>query len=135
MKVLMKDTQEIVEVKDSYAANLLIPKGLAVVATQQVIKKKDEKDAAVLAQMQQKSNAEADFAGRVHGKKFVIKSKANSEGELFGSIDKTQVKKVLRTDLKLKIMLAKPIKKLGEHQVHLKIGEHKAVVTIDVEAI
>ena len=135
MKVLMNDTQKIVEVNTSYAVNYLIPKGLAIVATAHVIAKKDKKEAIQVENVQNKKSKEGEFASKIHGKKFVFKTKANSEGELFGGVGKAQIKKVLKSKLKIRIMIDHPIKHVGEHKIPIRIGEEKAVIIFEIVAL
>lgn len=133
MKVLMFKTDTVEDVKDSYALNYLIPNGLAVRASQDVIRRKQEKDAKRDADMKNKRMNEKAEADRLFGTTVRILSKANDDGELFGSVTKAQVKKALDTKLKVEVVLKKPIKTTGDHEVVIALGKYRSQITVSVQ--
>lgn len=134
MKVLYKSTNKIEEVKDSYAINYLIPKGIAVMATSQILGQVEKKEQKKQAEFDQKLQKQGKLAVQLDGKEFVIKEKANDKGELYGSIGKQQIKKILKIKEPIDIKLPEPIKHVGNHPLDLKIGKNRVKITLIVEA-
>lgn len=116
---------EVVEVNNGYARNVLFRKNQAVEATKKALndlklrKAHDEKLAAeVLA------DAKA-LAKEIEGKQLVVKMRVGNGGRTFGSISTKEIaveaKKQLGYDLDKKKMHCEPIKSLGYHDVVIKL--------------
>lgn len=134
MKVLIKKTKEIKEVKESYAVNYLIPNGLAVIATEKVLEAEKEKMFSKQKNYDEKEKKLEKLAKELVGKKIELKVLANSEGELFGSVNKQHIRKVLGTKEKITIVLKEPIKRIGKYDLELKVGRNTVKVVLDVKA-
>ncbi|MCQ2491840.1 MAG: 50S ribosomal protein L9 [Lachnospiraceae bacterium] len=116
---------DVVELKDGYARNVIIKKGLGVEATPKAMndlrvkKKKEEKLAA-----EKLADAQA-LKAEVETKELVIAMKLGNNGKTFGSVSTKEVaaeaKKQLGFDLDKKKMVVEPIKTLGVHNVTLKL--------------
>jgi large subunit ribosomal protein L9 len=138
MKVIFKDTSQVKDVKFGYAVHHLIPKGLAVVATEEKLKEL----AALVEEGKKRLGQEAEkaqaFLSLVSGKAVTISLKAKGK-KLFGSVTKARIKKELEAlgksalPAKLEIALPKPIKAVGTHQVDLKIGKASAQIKVTVK--
>lgn len=126
---------EIKEVKDGYARNFLLPKGLA---------KKAEKEALIWLETQKEigtKRAEEDLkkvqeiATAIDDQEVIISVKVGEEGQLFESITSQKVSEKLKErgfDVKkIKIDLPEPIKELGEFPVKIKF-EHNLEAEIKV---
>lgn len=116
---------EVVEVKDGYARNFLIPRGLAVEANPKNIKALEhEKRKIQEAAKKLKSSAE-DLKSRIESKTIVIKAKAGEEDKLFGSVTAMDIADALKKEGieidRKKIIIEEPIKKLGDYSVTVKI--------------
>lgn len=86
MKVVIKKTGEIKEVSDGHARNFLIPKGLAVPATEKAVHSAQEA-AASAKEEQQKKQAEWGSAVQILEEKPVnVQVKANADGTLFAKV-------------------------------------------------
>lgn len=116
---------EIVKVKDGYARNYLLPKGLAYPATE-ANKKKIAYEGERLAKQQasEKSAAEAE-AAKIADVELTFTVKVGEEDKLYGSITASDIQRKLEelgihVD-KRKIDLADPIRELGEFRVGIKI--------------
>lgn len=132
MKVIFKDTKEVKEVPLGYAVNYLLPKGLAVVATEkrlEALKQAEEKTETEKKEDKLKDRQQAE---RLDGKVVRFKVKAGKSGKIHGSIAKKEMAKELGV-LKENVELDKPIKKVGEYEVELKFGKAKAKVKVKVE--
>jgi len=121
---------EMVKVAAGYARNFLLPKRLAVAATDSNRKiVAQEKDAHLRRDAKLKS--EAEELGKLIAKvPIVIARKSGENDHLFGSVTTADIADALavgkfNVDRK-KIELAEPIKTLGEHKVSLRL--HKEVV-------
>lgn len=116
---------EVVKVKDGYARNYLLPKGLAYPATEANKKKiAYEGERLVKQQAAEKSAAETE-AGRLTDVHLTFAVKVGEEDKLFGSVTASDIQRKLE-ELgihveKRKIDLAEPIRELGEFNVGIKI--------------
>jgi large subunit ribosomal protein L9 len=144
--ILLKDVPkvgkkyDIKNVAEGYALNLLIPKGLAQIATAQA-----EKNIEV---MKQKDMVEKKVQGELLVKNLEviktlvlnIKEKANDKGHLFAGITKErlveEIVKTARLNLDVdSIKLDKPIKEVGEHEVSVEVLGKSAKFKVIVEAL
>ncbi len=134
MKVLIKATNQVQEVKDSYAVNYLIPRGLAVQATDKVLETMAQEEAKKQADLAKRHARQELVARQLHDKTVTLKVKANTKGELFGGITKQQIEKALKTDENVEVILKEHIKRTGVYPLEVKIGSAKAWITVRVEA-
>ena len=130
--ILLKDVKgqgkkgEIVNVSDGYARNYLFPRNLAQEATAQNLNSAQAKqEAAAHKKEMEKKNAQ-EMAKQLENKGVVIKAKCGSTGRLFGAITNAEIAEALnqQTGLELdkkKVVLANPIKELGEYTVTVKL--------------
>ena len=144
MKVILADDVrglghrgDTVSVKPGYARNFLFPQGFAFEATAANIrklgedkKKYDEKT------LHEKAGAE-NVAKQIEGLTVVITKKAGEGDVLYGSVTPTEIadalaEKGIAVDRR-RIELAEPIKRLGEHRVHVRL--HRDVTTELVVAV
>jgi len=146
MKVILKEDikgigrmGDTVNVKTGHARNFLLPKGLAMEATEknQAAVEKLKRQVS-LKLIKGKEDAEA-AAERLAGVVLNIPAKAGEEGKLFGSVTTMDIEEALKAqgievDRK-KILLEEPIKKLGEYEVPVKLHpEVTASVKVNVSA-
>ena len=117
---------EIVEVSDAYARNMLIKKKLGVEATSQALNdlklrnRRAEKDAA------ENLAAAKQLAEDLKEKQIEVKIKAGSGGRTFGSVSTKEIAEAAKTQLNLeldkkKMQLTDPIKALGFYEVPVKL--------------
>jgi large subunit ribosomal protein L9 len=147
MKVILADDVrglghrgDTVTVKPGYARNYLFPQGFAYEATGANLrrlgeekKKYDEKT------LHERVGAEA-VAKQIEGMTVVIMKKAGEEDTLYGSVTPAEIADALaqrgiQVDRR-RIELAEPIKRLGEHRVHVRL--HRDVTTeliVDVQPV
>ena len=134
MKVLLiKDVKalgkkgEVKEVKDGYGKNFLIGKGLAKLATNEVLNifKSQQKKA------QEEKTNEINNAKKLKEKleklKIQMTHKTGKNGSLFGSITNKEISSQLQKQQNIQIdkkniVLRKPIKSVGNHTVECKLG-------------
>lgn len=116
---------DIVKVKDGYARNFLLPKGLAYPATDANKKKiAYEAERLVKQHAAEKSAAETE-ATRLADVQLTFSMKVGEEDKLYGSVTASDIQRKLEelgihVD-KRKIDLHEPIRELGDFQVGIKI--------------
>jgi large subunit ribosomal protein L9 len=128
---------EIVKVAPGFARNFLLPKRLAVAATEANRKiVEQERQAHLRREAKVKGEAE-DLSKLLNGVSVTIAQKAGEQDQLFGSVTSKDVADALAaknfTIDRRKIQLDEPIKQLGEFKVPVKL--HKDVtaeVTVTV---
>jgi large subunit ribosomal protein L9 len=129
---------DVVNVKDGYARNYLLPKNLAREATAGNLKsvEQERKKWALLASKEKEQAEKAATA--VKGTKIVVQKRVGESGQLFGSVTANEIadaltEKGFEVD-KRRIELGHPIKTLGTHDVEVRL--HKDVMAqIQVEVI
>ncbi len=130
---------EIVTVKDGYGRNYLIPKGLALVATDSVVRHQQELRRQVAHKiLKQKEDAEA-LRTLIEKEEVVVTARVGEESRIFGTITPQQIasqlaERGLEIDRR-KIELDEDIKTLGVYSGSIKLHhEVIAKVKIRVEA-
>ncbi|MCZ7679561.1 MAG: 50S ribosomal protein L9 [Sandaracinaceae bacterium] len=146
MQVVLRDDVEnlgrsgdVVRVKPGYARNYLIPRGLAAAATHgNVAQIEHEKKVAVARATKLRASAQGR-ASELSAVEVEIAAQAGDNQKLFGSVGSRDIAQALAAkgveiDRK-KIVLAEPIKELGEYEVPIKLGyEVQATVKVRVVA-
>ncbi|MBZ5724216.1 MAG: 50S ribosomal protein L9 [Acidobacteriia bacterium] len=121
---------EVVKVAAGYARNFLLPKKMAVAATE-ANKKIVEQERHAHLRKEAKLHSEAqDLSKLLTGVSVTIKQKAGENDQLFGSVTSKDVADALAgknfTIDRRKIQLDDPIKQLGEFKVPVRL--HKDVI-------
>ncbi len=145
MKIILKEDipalgykDDVVEVKDGYGRNYLIPQGKAVIASPSALKvlaENQKQRAHKLAKI--KADAEA-LAAALEGISLTIGAKTSSTGTIFGSVNSIQIAEALEklghnVDRKI-IVIKEPVKEVGKYTATLKL--HKDVsVEIPFEVV
>lgn len=137
MKVILKDAVEnlgargtVVEVKDGYARNFLIPKGLAMKYTNGAIKVlHQERKMYETKQIKEKEDA-LQLSEKLSSIELTVQRRAGDQDVLYGSVTPTDIADLLeekgfKVD-KRKIILHEPIRKLGDYSVKIRL--HSEVV-------
>ena len=125
------------KVADGYARNFLLPKRLAVAATDANRKiVEQERQAHLRREAKQKSEAE-DLSKLLTGVTVIIAQKAGENGQLFGSVTSKDVGDALAqknfTIDRRKVLMDDPIKQLGEFKVPVRLHRDvTAEVTVQV---
>ncbi len=128
---------DIIKVKDGYARNYLLPKGLAVEASKGNIKNFQQKKRVVeLKEVRQKEEA-ARLKEALEGLKITIRRKSGEEGKIFGSVTNQDIAEALEKKGfivdKKRIQLERPLKALGTFQVPVKLlAQIEARLSVEV---
>ena len=117
---------EVVRVRDGYAGNYLLARGLVLVANKKNLKTYEHHKKVVGDQKQKILRQAQTVADQLAGVALVIPMKVGEEGRLFGSVTNIQIEKALKAkglDVdRRKIHLAEPIKTAGEHEVPVRLA-------------
>lgn len=131
--ILLKDVKglgkagEVVKASDGHARNMLIPRKLAMEATEANLKALERKRAEIEAQRAIDKQVAEDIKKKVEAAAPIeIKTKAGEGGRLFGAITSQNIadafKEVFKIEIdKKKIDLDQPIKQLGDAKAELKL--------------
>ncbi len=146
MKILLvKDVKslgragEIKEVKEGYGRNFLIAKGLAKLATKDVIKEWEEEQKRKEEELKleiYELNKEKEVLENL---KIVIQKPIGENGHLYGSVTKDEIAEALKEhkiDIDKRKIDTKTIKEVGEHIVEIKLGHGiHAKLQIEVKGV
>jgi large subunit ribosomal protein L9 len=142
--ILLKEVQglghggEIKEVKGGYAQNFLIPQGLADILTKHTLgmlgaqKQKRERNKKLEVRSKEL------LTKKIMGKSFTMQAKADNKGTLYAKVDAKAIagelaKQGHNVEVS-EIVIDKAIKKIGEYEVGLKLGEGKAKIKIIINS-
>ena len=117
---------EVVRVRDGYARNYLLPRGLVLEANKKNLKT-FEHHKKIIADQKQKIMRQAQAVGdELNGVSLVIPMKVGEEGKLFGSVTNIHIEKALKAKGlnvdRRKIQLVEPIKVAGDYDVPVRLS-------------
>lgn len=147
MKVFLKEdvpgvgeAMEVVEVADGYARNYLLPRELAVRATEGRIKAARQYAESQALRKQRARERALALAELLNDTTLSFKVKAGETGRLYGSITSADIADALERELDRELdrrwlELERPIREVGEHSIELKLeGGVRGHVKVVVEA-
>jgi len=127
---------QVIKVAAGFARNFLLPKRLAVAATESNKKIVEQERQAHLRKEAKLISEAQDLAKLMLGVAITIKQKAGEADQLFGSVTSKDIADALAAKNysidRRKIQLDEPIKQLGEYTVPVKL--HKDV-TVDISVL
>ncbi len=144
--VLLQDVKgqgkkgDIINVAEGYARNFLLPRKLAVEASEAKLKEISQQKAAQERKKIREEEEARAAAARLEGVRVRVPTRVGEGGKLFGAVSSKDIAESLaqqhRIDLdKKKIVLKEPIKTLGDHPVTVKLHPSvQATVTVVVES-
>jgi large subunit ribosomal protein L9 len=133
MKLILTETistlgreGDVVAVKPGYGRNYLLPKKKAVLATEKSLAELEQNRAAIAARLAKEKEIADQLAARLAEVALTVSQLAGDDGRLFGSVTNVEIAALLgergiAIDRK-QIVLAEPIKAIGEHTVQVKVG-------------
>ena len=137
-KLGLKD--DLVNVKDGYGRNYLIPRGYAIAATQSA-KKMHTENLKQRAHKEEKIKAEAqEIAAKLADVKIVVGAKTSSSGKIFGSVNTIQIAESLKEkgfdiDRKSITLPEDQIKEIGNYKAVIKLHrEVKVEIEFEIKA-
>ena len=131
---------DIKEVNDGYAVNFLFPRKLATLATAKAIKELEFRQKEIIIEREVQDDLLMKNLKDIAEKKTTIKTKADEKGHLFSAINAKIISEAMQKEHHAKIddkfiALEKPIKELGEFDIHIVIKNKKASFKLIVEKI
>jgi large subunit ribosomal protein L9 len=145
MEIILKEDvanvgykDDIVNVKDGYGRNFLIPQGKAIIASEsakKVLAENQKQRAHKFAKIKQDAE---ELAAKMEGVTLVIGAKTSSTGTIFGSVTNIQLaeelaKKGFDIDRKI-IVIKESVKEVGNYKAQVRL--HKEVsVEIPFEVV
>ncbi len=144
MKVILRQDFEslgkmgsIHTVKDGYARNFLIPKGIVYPATPKYEKIFEAERKLLQKRLDYQVKSAEELAAKLSQASVVVYSKAGEEGRLFGSVTAQDISDALAQQGievdRRKIILDEPIKVLGTYQVRVHLhGEVNTLLQVSV---
>ncbi len=116
---------EIVRVRDGYARNYLLPRGLVLVADKKNLKGFEHQKRVITAQRERVVKQAQGLSEKLAAVSLMIPVKVGEEGKLFGSVTNIDIEKALRVkgfDIeRRKIHLDEPIKSVGDYEVPIRL--------------
>ncbi len=131
---------EVVEVKNGYARNFLLPQGMAVLATKGALKQSENlKRTAEKQRARELANAQ-DFANVLGALTLRFERKVGERGRLYGSVTSGDIAERISQAIKLteeldrrKIELDEPLKSLGNYEIPVRVhSEIAASVKVEI---
>ena len=127
-----------INVSDGYARNFLLPKNLAVEATNAAINDMKGKDEAFAYKKQTELNEAKEMQAKLSGISVKLSAKAGANGKLFGSVTNKDIAEALLSQHHIKIdkrrFEMEDIKQTGTFEISVKlypdvVGKLKVTVT------
>ena len=132
---------DVITVSEGYARNYLLPRFLAVEASEAKLKEISHQQAAEGRKKKKVEDEARATAARLEGIRVQIKTKVGEGGKLFGAVSNKDIAESLANQHgfnldKKKIILKEPIKTLGEHLISVKLHPAvQATIMVLVEAV
>jgi large subunit ribosomal protein L9 len=142
--ILTEDVQhlgiagQVVRVKDGYARNYLMPRGMALLATEGRVRELEHRKRVIDDKQKKEIAGHQDVARRLSKVSLEFVVHAGEEGKLFGSVTNVDIHQQLVAQgfdvERRKIQLPDPIKQLGSYDVSVRL--HREVIpTVKVTVI
>lgn len=146
MKVILKskikklgNIGDIVEVKDGYARNMLIPNGLALFYTDKNYESFKIKKAEIEKENQENKAKAEDLKNKILTKEIILIENAGDDGKLYGSITGAKLANFINSANKIEnavkksnITLKEAIKNVGKYEIiielHPEVSFEKIVI-------
>ena len=130
---------DVKSVADGYGRNYLLPRGLAVLATPETLKRAERvRQAALQRRAQEKADLEA-IARIIDGARFVFHARAGEKGKLYGSVTAAQIAAQIAAKLgreefdRRRVMLREPLREIGTYTVKVHVApEMEPQITVVV---
>jgi len=125
--------------KDGFARNVLIARGLAILATPKALAQLDGKKKLMKLHKDDELQSFSEIVEKIKNKEIKIKVKCNEKGHLFKAVNSKDVALYIKEELNLDIdendLEKINIKELGKHNIKIKKGENEASFDINIIAL
>lgn len=130
---------ELVKVRPGFARNFLVPRGMAVSATESAINQLEHKKAVALAQYEKAKKEAQATATKIAGLHLKIARPVGEDGKLFGAVSSKEIEAAAKdagvTIDKKKLGLKEAIKALGVVEIPVKLfADVSATLKVEVLA-
>lgn len=132
---------EVKNVSDGYARNFLIPKGVAVVASDAALNHEKDRLKIEAAKFAKILDSAKETASGLEGKSVTVKEKAGESGKLYGKVTSKEIAEAVKSQLgydvdKRRIHVEDDIRKVGTYSISFKLHPEVVVhVTVNVEPL
>ena len=134
------DAGSVQTVSNGDARNFLIPRGLAVVATDGELKVAAHNLAVKERKVARQEELLRSLSDKIDGQRLTFTARAGDQGRLYGSITASDVATALAAQVseeidRRRVVLDEPLRSIGEHTVtvHL-VGRLRPQITVVIEA-
>lgn len=132
MKIILKQDMnnlghkdDVIVVKDGYALNYLIPKGIAIAASKSALKMHEENQRQRAHKIEKLRNEAQELANKISETKVRIAAKASSAGKIFGSVNNIMLAEALEskgiTVDRKNINVGDSAKEIGTYKANVKL--------------
>ena len=123
---------DVVEVKQGYARNYLLPRGFAMPVNKTNLARIEKEKKTEAVRREEVRQQLGELAKKLEAASFTVTSKANEDGALFGSVHAEAIAAVMvqegyAVDAKM-IDLPEPIKQLGVYDLKIRLSPEQEVV-------
>ncbi len=128
---------EVVKVADGFARNYLIPRKMAVAATNSALRQTETIRENVEARKAQYNNMLNDLARQIDGRELIFGRRAASTGKLFGSVTTQEIADELEretgVDINRRRISQQSLREVGTHAVPVRLGtEFAPTLTVTI---
>jgi large subunit ribosomal protein L9 len=149
MKVLLKESLknvgragEIKEVKNGYARNYLIPRGIATMATTATVKQAESQRQAEERREARNVSANQTLGNKVGAASITLRARVGEQGRLYGAITASDIATALTAEVgqeidRRRVELEDPIRQLGEYKIPVRLARDivpQVTVTVESDA-
>ena len=145
MKVILRDdipnlgrSGDVVTVKDGFGRNYLLPRGLAVHASEKNVRQLEHEKAVITARQAKLKAGAEETAKKVSAIQVRIARKVGEQDKLYGSVTALDIAEALAAQGqqvdRRHLILPEPIKTLGSHEVELRL-HHDVSAKVRVEVV
>lgn len=144
MKVLLlKDVSpvgnagSIVEVKDGFGRNFLLPRGLACLADERAIGEAALKNREKQKKQILKSASQEEYKKKLQELVITVSKRANEKGHLFAGVTAENILVLLRKKgfplIQKGDLAGLPLKSIGEHEIHVRTGGKDVTMRVIIQ--
>lgn len=129
---------ELVNVKDGYARNFLVPRKLAYVASSGAKKRMEQEMKQIVKKIELEKMSLVQIAAKISELSVTIPMRVGEESRLYGSVTNVKISEGLMNQGynidRHQIVLDEPIRTLGSHEITVKM-KHGVTATVKVNVV
>jgi len=131
---------DVKDVNDGYAMNFLLPRKLAETATPKAVALLETRKKTIEIERKVQEDLLLKNLEEIKGKNVHIKAKTDEKGHLFSGIHTKEIVDAMKREHNADIapeviMLGKPIKEVGEHEIPISVKGKKSSFKLLIEKI